>query len=93
MVERKGDKIFVSGEINLGNLSEFCRRLKTILKVNDAVSISFESLDSPGSAILPLLIFLRKEEKELSASITFNSCSNRVHQMARLAGLSEELGL
>ena len=92
-VDRQGDKIFVIGEVNLDNLSEFCRDLRTILKVNDVVSISFDSLDSRGSAILPLLIFLRRKESELSANVTFESCSTKVHEMARLAGLSEDLGV
>ena len=92
-VDRKGDNIFVSGEVNLDNLSKFCGDLKTILKVNDVVSISFGSLDSRGSAVLPLLIFLRRQEWELSANVTFKACSTKVHEMARLAGLSEELGV
>ena len=92
-VDRQGDSIFVIGEVNLDNLSEFCSDLKTILKVNDVVSISFDSLDSRGSAILPLLIFLRRKESELSANVTFESCSTKVHEMARLAGLSEDLGV
>ena len=63
------------------------------LKLNDVVSISFDSLDSKGSAILPLLIFLRRQERELSAAVTFKCCSAKVYEMARLAGLSEELGV
>jgi ABC-type transporter Mla MlaB component len=93
IVNREGENIFVRGEVNLDNLSDFCRSLKNKLKVNDVVSISFESLDSKGSAILPLLIFLRRQERELSATVTFKCCSARVHEMARLAGLSEELGV
>ena len=93
IVDRQGENIFVLGEVNLDNLSDFCRGLKTKLKVNDVVSISFDSLDSRGSAILPLLIFLRRKESELSANVTFESCSTKVHEMARLAGLSEELGV
>ena len=93
MVNRQGENIFLIGEVNLDNLSDFCRDLKTELKVNDVVSISFDSLDSKGSAILPLLIFLRRQERELSATVTFKCCSTKVHEMARLAGLSEELGV
>ena len=93
IVDRQGENIFVLGEVNLDNLSDFCRSLKTKLRVNDVVSISFGSLDSRGSAVLPLLIFLRRKERELSANVTFKSCSTKVHEMARLAGLSEELGL
>ncbi len=92
-VDRQGDKISVTGEVNLDNLSEFCRSLKTKLKVNDVVSISFDGLDSKGSAILPLLIFLRRQERELSAAVTFQCCSSKVHEMAGLAGLSEGLGV
>ena len=84
---------FLTGEINLDNLLDFCRSLKTKLKVDDVVSISIDSLDSKGSAILPLLIFLRRQERELGATVTFKSCSTKVHEMARLAGLSEELGV
>ena len=93
VVEREGDTIVVMGKVNLDNLPDFCRSIKTLLKVNDVVSLSFESLDSQGSAILPLLIFLRKKEKQLSANLTFKFCSTKVLKMARLAGLSEELGL
>ena len=93
MVDRQGENIFVIGEVNLNNLPDFCRSLKTNLKVNDVVSISFDSLESKGSAILPLLIFLRRQERELSATVTFKCCSAKVHEMARLAGLSEELGV
>ena len=93
MVDRQGENIFLIGEVNLDNLSDFCRSLKTELKENDVVSISFDSLGSKGSAILPLLIFLRRQEMELSATVTFKSCSIKVHEMARLAGLSEELGV
>ena len=93
MVDRKGDTIFVTGEVNLDNLPDFCLGLETALKVNDSVSISFESLNSKGSAILPLLIFLRRKEKDLGATVTFKSCPTKVNDMARLAGLSEELGV
>ena len=93
IVDRKGDNIFVIGEVNLDNLPDFCESLKAKLKVNDVVSISFDSVDSKGSAILPLLIFLRRHERELSATMTFKCCSAKVHEMARLAGLSEELGV
>ena len=93
IVNRQGKNIFVTGEVNLDNLSDFCRSLKTKLKANDVVSISFDSLDSKGSAILPLLIFLRRQERELGATVTFKCCSTKVHEMARLAGLSEELGV
>ena len=93
MVDRQGENIFVIGEVNLDNLSDFCRSLKTKLKVNDVVSISFDSLDPKGSAILPLLIFLRRQERELSAAVTFQCCSPKVHEMAGLAGLSEGLGV
>ena len=93
MVDRQGENIFVIGEVNLDNLSDFCRSLKTKLKANDVVSISFDTLDSKGSAILPLLIFIRRQERELSATVTFKYCSTKVHEMARLAGLSEELGV
>ena len=61
MVDRQGENIFLIGEVNLDNLSDFCRSLKTELKENDVVSISFDSLGSKGSAILPLLIFLRRQ--------------------------------
>ena len=91
-VEREGDKIFVMGKVTLDNLSDLCRSIKTALKENDVVSISFKSLDSQGSAILPLLIFLRREEKELSAKLTFKCCSTKFLKMAQLAGLSEDLG-
>ena len=93
IVERKGDMILVMGKVTLDNLSDFCRSIKTVLKANDVVSISFKSLDSQGSAILPLLIFLRRKEKQLSANLTFKCCSTKVLKMARLAGLSEELGV
>ena len=93
IVNRQGENIFLTGEINLDNLLDFCRSLKTNLKVNDVVSISFDSLDSKGSAILPLLIFLRRQERELSAAVTFQCCSTKVHEMAGLAGLSEGLGV
>ena len=93
IVDREDDKISVSGEVNLDNLSDFCQSLKNVLKPNDVVSISFDSLYSKGSAILALLIFLRKAEKELNAVVTFKSCSTKVHEMARLAGLSKDLGL
>ena len=93
IVEREGDTILVMGKITLDNLSDFCRSIKTVLEVNDVVSISFKSLDSEGSAILPLLIFLRRKEKQLSANLTFKCCSTKVLKMARLAGLSEELGV
>ena len=92
-VKRQGENIFVIGEVNLDNLQDFCRSLKIKLKVNDVVSISFDALDSKGSAILPLLIFLRRQERELDATVTFKCCSKKVHEMARLAGLSEELRL
>ena len=92
-VNRQGENIFVMGEVNLDNLQDFCRSLKIKLKVNDVVSISFDSLDSKGSAILPLLIFLRRQERELGATVIFKRCSKKVHEMARLAGLSEELGV
>ena len=91
IVNRQGENIFVTGEVNLDNLLDFCRSLKTELKLNDVVSISFDSLDSKGSAILPLLIFLRRQERELDATVTFKCCSKKVHEMARLAGLTEEL--
>ena len=93
IVEREGDKIFVMGEVTLDNLPDFCRSIKAVLKEDDVASISFKSLDSQGSAILPLLIFLRREEKQLCANLTFNCCSNKVLKMAKLAGLSEELGV
>ena len=93
MVDRENDDICVSGEVSLDNLADFCQSLEACLKPKDVVSISFESLDSKGSAILVMLIFLRKIEKDLSARVTFKSFTTKAHDMARLAGLSEELGL
>ena len=93
MVDRQGENIFLIGEVNLDNLSDFCRSLKTELKEKDVVSISIDSLGSIGSAIFHLLIFIRRQERELSATVTFKCCSTKVHEMARLAGLSEELGV
>ncbi|MDC2963978.1 hypothetical protein OA067_03615 [Gammaproteobacteria bacterium] len=93
IVEREGDKIYVMGKVTLDNLSDFCRGIKNALKKNDIVLISFESLDSQGSAILPLLIFLRRQEKQLSAKLTFKCCSTKFLKMAKLAGLSEGLGI
>ena len=64
IVEREGDKILVMGKVTLDNLSDFCRSIKTALKENDVVSISFKKvillfLFSPGINLILWLLFIK----------------------------------
>ncbi|MBL6689074.1 MAG: STAS domain-containing protein [Pseudomonadales bacterium] len=93
MIRLDDDVLHLSGELSLANLMAYRREIENLLPRSGSVTVNLTELVVHGSAVLSLLVFLRRRAGATGGAVTFTGCSDVVRQMARVAELEELLGL
>lgn len=85
----KGDTVFLSGEVDLGNCGVFREELgKVVEKTTVDITIDFKSLDYIDSAGLGILVgvFKRLQEKELTMKVV--NTNDYIRKLFRITKLN-----
>ena len=85
--------IALTGSLNLSTLMEFKNAVEHDLPGQQDIVVDLSGIDFQGSAILALLIFVVRQVRNNGGTVAFEGGTRRLTEMARLAGLSELLGL
>lgn len=93
MMRLEDGVLHLSGELSLSNLMEYRQELESLLPGSSSVTVDLTELVVHGSAVLSLLVFLRRRAGASGGSVRFQGCSDVIRQMARVAELEEMLGL
>jgi len=93
MMRLEDDVLYLSGELSLANLMEYRQEIENLLPGASSVTIDLSELAVHGSAVLSLLVFLRRRANASGGSVSFTGSSEVVRQMARVAELEDLLGL
>ncbi len=93
MMHLEDDVLFLTGDLDLNNLMTFRHEIEDQVVASSNVTVDLADLTVHGSAILSLLVFLKRRAVTANGSVQITGCSDVVRQMARVAELEELLGL
>ena len=93
MMHLEGDVLFLTGDLDLNNLMAFRHEIEVQVTSSSNITVDLTDLTVHGSAILSLLVFLKRRAIADTGSVQIRGCSEVVRQMARVAELEELLGL
>lgn len=93
MTRLEGETLYLSGDLSLANLMTYRLDIESKIPESANVTVDLSELTVHGSAVLSLLVFLRRRAAAGSGDVRFTGCSNVLRNMARVAELEDLLGL
>ena len=93
MMHLEGNVLFLAGDLDLKNLMAFRHDIESQVDSSSSITVDLTDLMVHGSAILSLLVFLKRRAIADNRSVQIRGCREVVRQMARVAELEALLGL
>lgn len=93
MIRLDGETLFLSGDVSLVNLMAYRHAIENQIPESAKLVVDLSELTVSGSAVLSLLVFLRRRASGANGEVRFTGCSDVLRNMARVAELEELLGL
>ncbi len=93
MMRLEKDVLYLSGDLNLDTLMDYRHEIEQQLPEFSSLTIDLSDLVVHGSAVLSLLVFVRRRVLAAGGEVHFTACSEVLRQMVRVAELEDLLGL
>lgn len=92
-ITAENGSLSLSGRLNLTTLMAYRRDLQDYLPFKEDQVVDLSNLEVEGSAVLALLVRMVRQARRSEVELKFIGASDRLKDMASLAGIAELLHL